>query len=56
MSSPRTEFVKEFSITDAVMIGVGGMVGSAIFVFSGITIGFLRTAAPWAWLAAGVLM
>ncbi len=51
-----SELRRELGFIDTLMIGIGGMIGAAIFIFPGTT-GFLAgDAAVLAWVIAGVLM
>ena len=53
---PASEFTHRLGLFDCLLLSVGGMVGSAIFVFPGSTGQLAGPAAPFAWLLAGLLM
>ncbi len=50
------ELERSLGLLDCVLLSVGGMVGSAIFVFPGATGGLIGPASVLAWIAAGVLI
>ena len=47
---------RSLGLLDCVLLSIGGMVGSAIFVFPGATGGLVGPASVLAWVAAGVLI
>jgi APA family basic amino acid/polyamine antiporter len=51
-----SEFTHRLGLLDCLLLSVGGMIGSAIFVFPGSTGRLAGPVAPLAWLLAGVLM
>ena len=57
-SGGRTEsqFQRSLSFLDCLFLGVGGMVGSAIFVFPGSTASLTGPSAILAWICAGLLI
>jgi len=56
MSESDDGFERTLGLTDCVLLSVGGMVGSAIFVFPGTTGQLIGPGAIFAWLFAGLLM
>ena len=50
------ELKRSLGLLDCVLLSIGGMVGSAIFVFPGATGGLVGPASVLAWVAAGVLI
>ncbi|MFC5973480.1 APC family permease [Halomarina salina] len=53
---PASESTDHLGLFDCLLLSVGGMIGSAIFVFPGSTGRLAGPAAPLAWLLAGLLM
>lgn len=51
-----SELERSLGLLDCVLLSVGGMVGSAIFVFPGTTGQLIGPASVLAWIAAGVLI